>query len=173
VLETFLLAVILAPLVEESAKAWGVPRRNILEPEDGMIYGAAVGLGFAATENMLYLFSALTESVESFVATAVLRAVTSTLLHASATAVAGYGISRAIFFRKQGARESWLPYLALAMLIHALFNLFASLGDLVQTEEQVAFALIGLLLASSLALGAFLVIRGRIRALDALYPRTG
>jgi len=165
VLQTILMAVIIAPIVEEVAKATGVPRRHIRELEDGFVYGAAVGLGFAATENTLYLISALMDSVESFVATALVRAVTSTLLHASATALAGYGIALAIFTRQQGRPVSWLPYLGLAMLLHGLFNLFASLGDLVSID-QTTFALLGLALALTLAVGTFLSIRKKIKELD-------
>lgn len=185
VLETIILACIVAPVVEESAKASGIRRRRLKEKEDGMVYGAAVGLGFAASENVLYLVSALAGSTETFVATAVLRAVTSTFLHASASAIVGYGISKVprkltpeqkalikkitkqepAFMKKQGMRTSWLPYLGLAILIHALFNLFASFGDLVEASE-LAFAFLGLVLAFGLALGAFVTIYNRIRKLD-------
>jgi len=168
-LQTIIMAVIIAPIVEETAKASGVPRRRILELEDGFVYGAAVGLGFAATENMLYLISALTDSVEAFILTAIVRAFTSTLLHASASAIAGFGIALAIIARRQGRSISWLPYLGLAMLLHAVFNLFASMGDLVPFD-QTAFALLGLGLALVLAVGIFIVVRRRIRALDTQAP---
>ncbi len=168
-LETILLAVIIAPIVEEAAKASGVPRRRLLELEDGLIYGAAVGLGFAATENLLYLISALSESVETFVLTAAIRAVTSTILHLSASAVAGYGISYALFMRAQGKKVSWLPFLGLAILMHALFNLYASLGELVPVD-QVLFALIGLVIAFVLVWVAFTAIRRRIKELDTRVP---
>jgi len=165
VLQTLIMACIVAPIVEESAKASVVPRRRIVELEDGFIYGAAVGLGFAASENLLYLVSALGSSIEAFVLTAVVRAVTSTLLHASASAIAGFGIALAIFTRNQGGRLRWLPYLGLAMLLHGLFNLFASLGDLVPID-QTAFALLGLGLGFVMAAGTFIMIRRRIKALD-------
>ena len=59
------------PLVEEVAKGlavvvafslswWAARRFGLLELEgltDGMVYGAAVGLGFAFTEDLLYLFN--------------------------------------------------------------------------------------------------------------------
>jgi RsiW-degrading membrane proteinase PrsW (M82 family) len=137
-----------------------------LEIEDGLVYGAAVGLGFAATENLLYLTSALLEGVEVFVTTAVLRSVTSTVLHASATAIAGYGIALALFMRPRGRQVSWLPYLGMAMLLHALFNLFASLGELVPLDPLL-FALIGLALAFTLSTTAFVFMRRRIKELDA------
>ena len=107
----------------------------------------------------------LTRSVEEFVLTAVLRALTSTLLHASATAITGFGIALAIFAQKQGRYRSWLPYLGLAILLHALFNVFASLGDLVPVV-QTAFALLGLGLVFVLAIGVFMAVRRRIKELD-------
>ncbi|MCU0861035.1 MAG: PrsW family intramembrane metalloprotease [Methanomassiliicoccales archaeon] len=166
VLSTIIMAVIVAPIVEEFVKSTGVPRRRLLEIEDGLVYGAAVGLGFAATENLLYLTSALLEGVEVFVTTAVLRSVTSTVLHASATAIAGYGIALALFMRPRGRQVSWLPYLGMAMLLHALFNLFASLGELVPLDPLL-FALIGLALAFTLSTTAFVFMRRRIKELDA------
>src|SRR3989337_3297973 len=50
------LALVIAPVVEEFAKGVGVylARPAIDEPEDGLVYGAASGLGFAASENLLY-----------------------------------------------------------------------------------------------------------------------
>lgn len=166
---SLIMTVIIAPIVEECAKSTGVPRRRILELEDGFIYGAAVGLGFAATENTLYLFTALTNSVEEFVLTAVIRAITSTLLHASATAVTGFGIALVIFSRRQGRSQSWIPYLGLAIVLHAVFNLFASFGELAPSD-QTAFALLGLGLAFLLAWAVFIAIRRRIRALDTQVP---
>jgi protease PrsW len=166
---SLIMTLIVAPIVEECAKSTGVPRRRILELEDGFIYGAAVGLGFAATENMLYLIGALTNSVEEFILTAIVRAVTSTLLHASATAITGFGIALALFSRRQGRAQGWLPYLGLAIVLHSLFNVFASLQDLVPMD-QTAAALIGLGLALVLAVGTFLAIRRRIKELDTRAP---
>ncbi len=166
---TLIIAIVVAPIVEESAKSTGVPRRRIQELEDGFIYGAAVGLGFAASENMLYLITALSNSVEEFVLTAVIRAFTSTLLHASATAITGFGIALVVISSRQGKRASWLPYLGLAMVLHSLFNIFASFGDIAPVD-QTLFALLGLVLAFVLALGTFLSVRSRIKLLDTSVP---
>lgn len=170
-LETLLLAVIVAPIIEESAKALGVlnsyPR--LLEVEDGMVYGAAVGLGFAAVENILYLFSALVGGVELLLMTAALRAVTSTILHASSTAIVGYGIALSKFSRLRGVEKSWLPYLLIAILLHASFNLFAILGVLFQSNADL-FSLIGLFLSFILAATAFTIMRQKIKKLDRSVP---
>jgi protease PrsW len=170
-LQTFLLAVIIAPIVEESAKSLGVlnsyPR--LLEVEDGIIYGAAVGLGFAAVENVLYLFSALAGGLDVLLLTAGVRAVTSTLLHASSTAVVGYGIALAKFSRLRGVNKSWLPYLLVAMLMHALFNLFAIMGTLASSNQDL-FSLLGLFLAFLLAASAFIYLRHKAKELDRSIP---
>ncbi|MDD1770783.1 MAG: PrsW family intramembrane metalloprotease [Methanomassiliicoccales archaeon] len=170
VLETFLLAVIIAPLIEETMKSMGVfyVHSRLNELEDGLVYGATVGLGFAASENILYLLSAISGGAEEFALTAVIRALTSTLLHASAAGIAGYGIAKAKIYRYEGKRVSWLPYLGIAMLMHASFNLFAILGTLVPVD-QAAFAFLGLILAFVVAWVGIGYIRKRIIELD----RTG
>lgn len=164
-LQMFLLAVIIAPIVEESAKALGVLYSYplLLEVEDGLIYGAAVGLGFAAVENILYLYSALSQGIDVFLLTAGVRAVTSTILHASSTAIVGYGIALSKFSALRGVHRSWVPFLLAAMLLHASFNIFAILGVLIPTDTA---ALLGLGLSFVLAATAFGLMRRKIKQLD-------
>ncbi|MCX6651442.1 MAG: PrsW family intramembrane metalloprotease [Methanomassiliicoccales archaeon] len=164
-LEIVLLSVVIAPLVEEWTKGWGVIaiRHRIREPEDGFIYGAAVGLGFAAMENVFYNSSALLSGFDVFLATALTRAVASTLLHASASAVLGYGIARKYLLGARHIDASWLPYYLAAVLLHALFNGFAVAGE-VWDHEAVPF--IGLAAASVLVIGMFLWLRRSVRSMD-------
>jgi len=164
---TVFIAVVIAPLVEETVKAGGVFafRGRLGELENGLIYGASVGLGFAAVENILYLGSAMAIGVEVFVVTAVVRALTSTVLHASATGVAGYGITRSHLLRRQGIESSWLLYLLAGMLLHGVFNLFAILGVLYTADSDTAY-MVGLFLGAFLALYTFGFVRRKIRELD-------
>src|SRR3989304_2293179 len=55
------LALLIAPFAEEFAKGVGVylAAPMIDEPEDGLVYGAAAGVGFGATENRVYGVAAL------------------------------------------------------------------------------------------------------------------
>jgi len=117
-----------APIVEESVKAFGLVLvlAYILREEDGMIYGIAIGLGFAATENLLYELSALNVGVDAYLATAILRTITSTILHATATGVTGLGVGRAVVRKKP--LFTALPFLLGAILMHAVFNFIASLN---------------------------------------------
>jgi RsiW-degrading membrane proteinase PrsW (M82 family) len=137
----FLLAVIIAPFAEEAAKGLGVytAGRDLDEVEDGLIYGAAVGLGFAATENLLYEYNALvTVGVGAFIATAIIRSICSALLHASATSVTGYGIGRRKIW---GRMYRVLPFYLLAVGMHALFNFLAIMGTFFSLILAIAFAL--------------------------------
>ncbi len=164
-LEIVVLAVIIAPLVEEWTKGWGVMtvRSKLREPEDGLIYGAAAGLGFAAMENIFYNSSALLGGFDVFLTTALTRAVASTLLHASASAVLGYGIALKYLNGARGRRTGYLPYYLAAVALHGLFNGFAVAGEV---WDHQAIPLIGLISASILAIGMFLWMRRRLRIMD-------
>ncbi len=171
-LEMFLLAVILAPVIEETLKGLGVftVYGHLRELEDGLVYGAAAGLGFASSENILYLANALAQGTDVFVITVVVRSFTSVLLHASATGITGFGIAQGRLLSSYGkGKRSWIPYLLIAMVLHASFNLFAILGDIFP-DQTGEIALLGLVLAFLLATGAFTYIRRRIRELDRQYP---
>jgi len=163
-----ILAVILAPFIEEFTKATGVMAvmRRLIEPENGLVYGAAVGLGFAAAENVLYYTSALAAGTDVFILTAVARTLTSTLLHASASALVGFGLSRSrCFYMWYGTPRAWFPYYLLAVALHAGFNLLATLGGL----DPTASGMLALLsLALSLVLVWFTVfwVRRKIVQLD-------
>ncbi|HRU11384.1 MAG TPA: PrsW family glutamic-type intramembrane protease [Methanomassiliicoccales archaeon] len=163
--EIVILAVVIAPLVEEWTKGWGVltVRYKVREPEDGLVYGAAAGLGFAAMENVFYNSSALLSGFDVFLSTAITRAVASTLLHATASAVVGYGIARKSLLGTRGVGASWLPYYLAAVLLHGAFNGFAVAGEV---WDHWAIPLIGLIAASVMAVGMFLWMRHRLKAMD-------
>lgn len=158
-----LLFSVVAPMVEEFAKGVGVytARQSISEPEDGMVYGGACGLGFAATENLLYGIAAYV-LLADFRATVLLiltRSISSALLHASATAVMGYGIGRSLLFGK----VSVLPYYFLAVFMHGVFNYLASFEIIYEDSTAVVY---GLSLAIIFAIVAFSLVRYGIRRGD-------
>jgi len=163
-LMTVLLACLIAPFVEEASKGLGVfrARRAMTELEDGLVYGAAVGLGFAATENLIYESNAyLTDGTTAFVATAIVRSLSSALLHAGASSVMGLGVARAVL----KGRSSFPHYLG-AVLMHALFNLGASLGILYEDEIGDIAYLIGLVVAFVIAITGISMVRSKIRHLE-------
>ena len=129
-----LTAVVVAPIVEEFFKPLVLLRnvsvkREIDEVEDGIVYGAACGLGFGATENILYGLSegVVAGGLAGLIIIVVLRTVSSILLHLTATSFTGYGISRYIV---QGEPFSVVvKYYLLAVLIHAAWNAAAIMGS--------------------------------------------
>ena len=163
--ENLLAAVVVAPIVEEGAKALGVVlvASYIQRAEDGLVYGVAAGLGFAATENLLYELSALeTGGLIAFLALAFVRSISSTLLHASATGVTGLGLGKA----KVAGRPymAALPYYLVAVLMHAGFNYLASLGTTHPELLGDATGLLGLLACIAFAGLAFRLARERLSA---------
>jgi RsiW-degrading membrane proteinase PrsW (M82 family) len=161
---TLLLALVIAPFVEEAAKSLGVfsSRRRMRDIEDGIIYGAAAGLGFAATENLIYEGSAfLTAGTEALITIAVVRTLSSALLHATSSSVFGLGIARSTW---QGRRL--LPYYLGAVAIHSVFNFAASFGVIYAGTIGDGAYLIGLVAALALAIGGISIMRIKIRALD-------
>ncbi len=170
-LGTLVLACVIAPLVEEFAKAMGVFRvgKRMTEIEDGIVYGAAAGLGFAATENLLYEFDALvTGGATAFLATAIVRIFSSALLHASASSVFGLGIARKAL---QG--RGWGKYYLGAAAMHSAFNLFASFGIVMQSRLGDAAELIGFVAAFAIAITAIRLVRAKIRSLERSESRHG
>lgn len=121
-----LTTVVLAPVSEELAKALGLlfVKDADPEPEDGFIYGGALGLGFAATENVLYVGVALVlQGQDVALYTAIYRGVVTVALHGAASAIAGYGIWRT---RYGGGLAPALAGVTIAILLHGVYNWLVS-----------------------------------------------
>jgi protease PrsW len=130
-LAPFQKAFVWAGLPEEIAKvsiiaAVALRARYFDEPMDGVVYGTAVGLGFATVENVLYVVSAKTgwESV------AIMRAVLSVPFHGALGAIAGAYIARARFSGTLGGHrtEHWHRFRMFAaawlipIVMHTVFD---------------------------------------------------
>lgn len=153
----FLAAVVAAPLVEELTKGLGLGlvRRHIDEPEDGIVYGVSVGVGFAATETLLYAIVELNgTNVGSALGLVLLRNFTSLLLHAGSSALLGFGYARMRL--RHGAWPNLIPTYLLAVLVHALYN------GLVLTRTWL-----GIAAAFVLVIAITTMLRRHIRRLDA------
>lgn len=164
-----ILAVVLAPFIEEFTKLTGVfvVHRRLTEPENGLVYGAAVGLGFAFGENVLYYTNSLTSGVELFIITVIARTITSTLLHTSASAISGFGVSRSACLRTwYGTPKSWVPYYLAAVAIHSAFNFLALLGTEIVPNASSALSILALFLSIVLVWTTIRYIRRKIIQLD-------
>jgi RsiW-degrading membrane proteinase PrsW (M82 family) len=158
------LACVIAPFVEEAAKGLGIrrARRLMTELENGIIYGAAVGLGFAATENLMYESAALVEGgAQAFIATAVIRSLSSALLHATSSSLLGLGIAR-----KALGKGGWFPYYIGAVVMHSAFNFMASFGVLYEDQLGDSAYMIGLGAALAIVFIGISLMRNKIRILD-------
>lgn len=151
-------AIVVAPLVEEMAKAlgFGFVRRHVDELEDGLVYGLVVGLGFAATETFLYGLLELGDaSVASALGVVVTRNFSSMLLHAGSSAILGFGY--ASMRLRNGSWVDLLPYYLLAVALHALYNLLVLSGSW-----------LGFVAAVVMVVVAVTVLMRRVRQLDAV-----
>ena len=130
-----LTPVFVAPVVEESAKGLALlltfliaylsarRRRGVTESAgvmDGIVYGSAVGFGFAIAEDILY---GLQYGSETFV----VRRIFGGFAHAAFTSLTGIGIGLIPWFRP-GFLKFLFPVVGLlsAMLLHAIFNFTAT-----------------------------------------------
>jgi RsiW-degrading membrane proteinase PrsW (M82 family) len=135
-LANFGTAVISAPLVEETVKGLAVLtvfvyfRHEFDSILDGVIYGSLVGFGFAAAENINYIFQGFVEGgFEGLAYLVFVRAILIAFLHATLTAFTGIGF--AIARLNKGVLRFVGPVFGFvtAIALHGFHNLFASLGS--------------------------------------------
>jgi len=156
----FTQAAIVAPIVEEPAKA-GIlflllASRHFDNTTDGLVYGAAAGLGFAMTENFLYFKAAHAEGgVEAWGSVVVIRSLFSALMHCAATATFGAFLGA---FRYRGTVKQWVVAplfgFVVSVAIHMGFN-----GALVasQLRQDASLTALGLGLVPIAGLTLFIV----------------
>lgn len=124
--------------------------------------------------NVLYYTSSLTTGVEIFILTVIARTLTSTLLHTSATAISGFGISRSQCYRSwYGTYKSWIPYYLVAVLIHASFNFLALIGTDILPDASGEVAFLSLFLSVLLVWTTVRWIRRKIVQLDRMNAEGG
>ncbi len=124
-------------LVEEAIKFFALQRYaynrpEFSEPYDGIMYGVAISLGFAAFENFFYV-------VAYGLGTAVLRMFTAVPMHAATGVLMGYHTGRAKYAADDAERVRHLRKgLLIAVLLHGVYDYFLFLGD----PELVMLALV-------------------------------
>ena len=118
------------PLLEEAAKAIGVVlivflTRDFDNPTDGFVYGTAVGLGFAVTENYLYATGPGSAMDLRGVLTLVVgRTTLAAGVHGMASATFGGFLGHAVLTRKAWQRSAWVVLgLAAAWGLHGSWNI--------------------------------------------------
>lgn len=133
-----------------AAKTAALRSKAFDEPVDAMIYLVAAALGFAAAENIGYIL----QDAQNAVGIAYFRFLSSTLIHALASAVAGYFFAFAVLRKKNIAL--WVSFgLIAATVIHALFNSFIILA----ARSGYFLILAAILIASMSLTVSYLFIR--------------
>lgn len=130
-----LLLIFGAPVIEEYTKFWVVRRfvhsnHEFNEPMDGIVYAAAVALGFASLENLGYVGCAYFNMLEQTETTAGLvwsvsftRAFFSVPGHVLFSAMWGYALGAAKFTHDPARAHIFVRRgLILSMILHGLFN---------------------------------------------------
>ncbi|HDS29652.1 MAG TPA: PrsW family intramembrane metalloprotease [Firmicutes bacterium] len=142
------VAFLCAGLIEEGAKFLFVyfltlTSVHFREEYDGIIYAVAVGLGFAAVENVFYVISAML-SGEGALSIALMRAFTAVPMHALDGVILGFFIGRARFM-KDGMSKFIMNMtgLILAIVFHGLYDMFAFL-TIVLPQEMIGWCIVGL-----------------------------
>ena len=116
-------ALFAAALPEEIAKLlmlWLFLRKNPFYDEyfDGIVYAACVGLGFAGTENILYLLQS-----EDWLGTGIVRGITAVPAHFAIACAMGYFYSKRHFGDR--SRFTACCVLAVPVLIHWVYDALA------------------------------------------------
>lgn len=97
------------------------------EPLDVMLYMVVAALGFAALENMLFLFSpinsiiSLEQMLKATVLISFVRFIGATFLHTLSSALVGYFLVKSIFDPKNRLKFTAIG-ISLATLLHGLYN---------------------------------------------------
>ena len=118
--QQFIQAFIVVALAEEFSKYvivryYAQPKKDFNEPYDGIVYAVMVSMGFACTENIMYV-------IEGGFSTAILRAFTAVPAHATFGILMGYYMGKAKFSNNRVKLN--LTGLLLATLFHGAYDFF-------------------------------------------------
>ena len=118
--QQFIQAFIVVALVEEFSKYvivkyYAQPKKEFNEPYDGIIYAVMVSMGFACTENIMYVLDGGYEI-------AILRAFTAVPAHATFGILMGYFMGKAKFSKNKFFLN--LTGLFFAVLFHGAYDFF-------------------------------------------------
>lgn len=125
-------------VIEEGAKLlvlWILLRRNKYFDEmiDGVVYAAMVGLGFAAAENVMYLFS----NIDSWQSVAIGRAIFSVPAHFMFAVAMGYYYSRNHFLMVSASDRRRV--FTVPVLLHGIFDALLMIANVSPAMQGVIF----------------------------------
>jgi RsiW-degrading membrane proteinase PrsW (M82 family) len=138
-------AVLIAPFVEEIAKACilliAMLRTDSDGPADGIVLGAAAGLGFGMTENFLYFTQVYDASgLVAWARNVYVRTLYSAVVHCVCTATVGMTIGLARNSTGPRRFRIALAGLLAAMGIHAFWNISMVAGPRFRSDTLIGIA---------------------------------
>jgi RsiW-degrading membrane proteinase PrsW (M82 family) len=120
-----MMTIVWAPLTEETAKLLVLlpllVYREFDNMTDGFVYGAAVGFGFGAVENFLFL-DALNAEPQIVGAIFVIRTIYCAVLHGVCSSIVGAALGWGRYRRTRRAVPMLMGGLLIALAVHALWN---------------------------------------------------
>ena len=140
IFDTTIEAFFVAALPEESFKLlvlWLVLRKNPFFDEhfDGIVYAVCVGLGFAAVENVFYLFGE-----EEWLAVAITRALLAVPGHYAFAVLMGYYYSHYHFVDRSTRTAACI--LLVPVIAHGIYDTFALSGDINPSIGGLSFIIL-------------------------------
>jgi RsiW-degrading membrane proteinase PrsW (M82 family) len=164
-------AAVVAPITEEAAKGLFIllllffRRRELDGILDGLVYAGMVGIGFAFTENILYLMSAYlgddgqAGGIGSAVGLFIVRCIFSPFAHPFFTAFIGIGVGVAVVSRSKAVRVlAPVGGYLVAVAAHGAWN-----GSLMLDDGRNAVATYVFLMAPAFLLLVFFAVWSRRR----------
>ena len=150
-----------AAIPEECTKLlmlWLLLRKNrhFNERLDGIVYAVFVSLGFAAIENILYLF----DNQDSFIAVGITRGILSIPLHFACGVLMGYFYSLTRFCKTTNTLNR-LMIIIVPIAIHGIYDsIIMSLG--IMSENYILLAMLLFFVLTSFCIVTLLVCYSRI-----------
>lgn len=154
ILELMIYAFFVVATTEEGMKYlvlrfYNYPHKEFDEPYDGIMYGVAVSLGFAAIENVMYVFMSDGAGLQ----TGLLRMFTAVPAHAVFGVMMGYFVGRAKFLAKGNPVIERLKGLLIAILFHGMYDFFLFLPTSGVMEPESVWGSLALLAFVTLYVG--------------------
>jgi len=151
--KNFVGSILTAPLIEEIAKGVFLlfvtaPLKDFDNMTDGVVYGAAIGLGFGMTENFLYFLNVGT--MQEWIVLVPVRSILSAVMHACSTAAFGAFIGYSKFQSKNKKYFVVPAGLLVAMLIHFIWNFSVTYGSGRLTLVGVVFIFVAVIIMFAL-----------------------
>lgn len=159
-------SVVISPIVEESLKLVGLSfislNHEFDDALDGLLYGFAIGIGFAMMENWFYFAAKvdpLTIGIGAWVAVILYRSLFDTIAHGCFTGLAGVllGMLKSRDRFSQYYYIALIPGLFIAILLHMAFNFTAYLDVVGVFSYKLILVSFNPALVAAVAFATFLI----------------